>query len=218
MTASGVGEVAPDAGRRADAESACAGLVRGERMEDLSEPAPTRDGSQAGRLLLRALREIVGTIIPAVLIALFINVFVAQAMVVQGPSMQPNLYYDERVVVEKLSYHFIDGPHRGDVVVIEVTGQDEPLIKRVVALPGETVTVRGGQVYIDGELLDEPWITRLGGPDYPPTTVPEGQVFVLGDNRGHSNDSRSFGPVAVERIIGRAWMIYWPLDEVGLIR
>jgi signal peptidase I len=186
-------------------------------------PSDTSEGNQpglvvsAGRFLFRLLKELIGTIVPAVLIALFINVFVAQAMVVHGPSMEPNLFYDERVVVEKLSYR-LQGPHRGDVVVIEVPGQPEPLIKRVVGLPGDQIAVRGGKVFIDDTVLDEPWTDRVGGPDYPEMSVPQGQVFVLGDNRAHSNDSRSFGPVAIDRIIGRAWVIYWPLDEAGLIR
>lgn len=173
--------------------------------------------ASAGRFLFRLFKELVGTIVPAVLIALFINVFVAQAMVVHGPSMEPNLFYEERVVVEKVSYR-LQGPHRGDVVVIEVPGQAEPLIKRVVGLPGDRIAVRGGKVFIDDEWLDEPWTDRVGGPDYPEMRVPEGHIFVLGDNRAHSNDSRSFGPVAIDRIIGRAWVIYWPLDEAGLIR
>lgn len=192
--------------------------------EDLSEsaapepeaehPTPT---SGFGRFLLRALWDIVSTVVPAVLIALFINVFMAQAMVVQGPSMQPNLYRDHRVMVEKVTYRLIHGPRRGDVVIIDVPGEEEPLIKRVVALSGEMVEVQNGQVLINGQLLEEPWTTRQGGPSYPPTVVPMSHVFVLGDNRASSRDSRSFGPVSVEQIIGRAWIIYWPLDQIKLV-
>jgi signal peptidase I len=149
--------------------------------------------------------------------ALFINVFVAQAMVVQGPSMQPNLYYDQRVMVEKLTYRFVHGPRRGDVVIVDLPDEEEPLIKRVVALSGEMVEVRGGQVFIDDQLLEEPWMTQQGGPNYPATLVPPLHVFVLGDNRGSSRDSRSFGPVSVDQIVGRAWLVYWPLDQVKLV-
>jgi signal peptidase I len=170
------------------------------------------------RFLLGTLKEAAGTILPAVLIALFVNVFVAQAMVVHGPSMQPNLHYDQRVMVEKVTYRLIHGPRRGDVVVIDVPGEDESLIKRVVALPGETVEVRGGQVFVDGQLQEEPWTTRQGGPDYPPTVMPPLHVFVLGDNRGSSRDSRSFGPVSVDQIVGRAWFIYWPPDQAKSLR
>lgn len=192
------------------------------KTEEYPEPAalemeqPTQV-SGAGRFLLRALWDIVSTVVPAVLIALFINVFMAQAMVVQGPSMQPNLYLDHRVMVEKITYRFIHGPRRGDVVIVEVQGEEEPLIKRVVALSGETVEVRGGQVFINGQLLEESWTTQQGGPSYPSTVVPPLHIFVLGDNRASSRDSRSFGPVSVDQIVGRAWVVYWPLDQVKLV-
>ena len=84
-------------------------------------------------------------------------------------------------------------------------------------LSGKTVAVQGGRVLIDGQLLEEPWTTRPGGPSYPATVVPAMHVFVLGDNRGSSRDSRSFGPVALEQVIGRAWFVYWPLDQVKLV-
>jgi len=170
-----------------------------------------------GRRLLRVVWEVLSTVVPAIVIALFINIFVTQAMVVQGPSMQPNLHYDQRVMVEKVTYRFVHGPHRGDVVVIQVLGEEEPLIKRVVALAGETVEVRGGQVFIDGELLEEPWAPRQGGPSYPSTLISPLHVFVLGDNRASSRDSRAFGPVSVDQLIGHAWLIYWPLDQIKLI-
>lgn len=172
----------------------------------------------AGRLLLQALNELVSTILPAVLIALFINLFLAQATVVQGQSMEPNLYNEERLIVEKVTYQFLHGPRRGDVVVLRPPGQDELLIKRVIALPGETIQVQNGVVMINGQVLEEPWVTQQGGPDYPPTVVPPLHIFVMGDNRGHSNDSRSFGPVPIEQVVGRAWVIYWPLQEIGPVQ
>ncbi|HIE38869.1 MAG TPA: signal peptidase I [Anaerolineales bacterium] len=188
-----------------------------EPISETPEPQEDKPGlaSSAGRFLLRVLREVVGTVLPAVLIALLINLFLAQATVVQGQSMEPSLHNDERVIVEKVTYRLIRGPRRGDVVIIEVAGQPEPLIKRVVGLPGETVAVQGGQVFINGQPLEEEWAVQEGGPDYPPTRVPPLHIFVLGDNRGHSNDSRSFGPVLVDQVLGRAWLVYWPLEEVG---
>ncbi|RME32960.1 MAG: signal peptidase I, partial [Thermoflexia bacterium] len=113
---------------------------------------------------------------------------------------------------------FLGGPRRGDVVVLTVPGNPDRLIKRVVALGGETIAIQNGQILIDGAPLVESWAVRLGGPDYPPTLVPEGHIFVLGDNRGHSNDSRSFGPVPVKNIVGRAIFIYWPPAEIGPVR
>jgi signal peptidase I len=194
-------------------------------MEDAPETIPVHETPdkegpglivRAGRFLFTLAKEVVGTVLPAIFIALFINVFVAQAMVIEGPSMEPTLYYNERVVVEKLSY-FVHEPRRGDVVVIDMPEHVEPLIKRVLGLPGETIAVQDGQVFIDDSPVVEPWAPHLGGPDYPPTVVPAGHVFVLGDNRGHSNDSRAFGPVRIDQIIGRAWVIYWPFNEAGPI-
>lgn len=190
-----------------------------ESVSAETEPEAREQGiaSGIGRSLLRALWDVVSTVLPAVFMALFINVFVAQAMVVQGPSMQPNLYYDQRVMVEKLTYRFVHGPRRGDVVIVDLPDEEEPLIKRVVALSGEMVEVRGGQVFIDDQLLEEPWTPQQGGPNYPAMLVPPLHVFVLGDNRGSSRDSRSFGPVSVDQIVGRAWLVYWPLDQVKLV-
>ena len=91
------------------------------------------------------------------------------------------------------------------------------LIKRVVGLPGETIEVRGGQVYIDGGPLDESWTVNPGGGSYGPRDIPPLHVFVMGDNRGASNDSRNFGPVAIEHIVGHAWFSYWPLEYVGVV-
>jgi signal peptidase I len=131
--------------------------------------------------------------------------------------MQPNLYYGERVMVEKVTYHLFHGPRRGDVVVVNVPNSPDPLIKRAVALPGETIEIRGGQVYIDGEPIDEPWVEYTATHDFPPTTVPPLHIFIIGDNRPNSRDSRAFGPVHVDQIEGRALFIYWPPEQVGTL-
>jgi signal peptidase I len=191
-----------------------------EELENViveSEAGKHDPASSMGRFLLRVLWEVVSTVAPAVFIALFINVYVAQATVIDGPSMQPNLYYDQRVMVEKVTYRFFHGPRRGDVVTFDLPGEDSALIKRVVALPGETVEVQGGRVFINGQLLEEPWTTRLGGPNYPPTVAPPLHVFVLGDNRSNSRDSRYFGLVPIDQVIGQAWLVYWPPDQIKLI-
>lgn len=193
-------------------------------MKDQSEPPfipPERRVHpvlfRIGRLFVSVLREALGTILPAVALALAINLFLAQATVVRGQSMEPNLFDNERVLVEKVTYRFVHGPRRGDVVILRLPGQEDLLIKRVVGLPGETVAVQDGRVLVDGQPLEEEWATQQGGPDYPPTLLPPLYVFVLGDNRGHSNDSRSFGPVHVDSIVGRAWFVYWPPQQVGSV-
>jgi signal peptidase I len=162
------------------------------------------------------MREIGETVIPAVVIALFINLFLAQATQVLGQSMEPTLHSSQRVVIEKISYRF-HGPRRGDIVVIDSPHQKDMLIKRVVALPGETVEVKNGRVYVDGEMLKEDWPIRPGGGNHGPRTIPPLHVFVLGDNRGASNDSRSFGPVPIEHIVGHAWISYWPPEDIGFV-
>ncbi|NIV33593.1 MAG: signal peptidase I [Anaerolineae bacterium] len=188
-----------------------------EAPEPEGGPDSRGSGARMSRWLLRALREVAETVIPAVIIALVINLFLAQATQVLGQSMEPNLHSTQRVVVEKVTYRFFHGPRRGDIVVIDLPGQTEMLIKRVVGLPGESVEVRNGQVYIDGEQLDEPWTVRPGGGNYGPQTIPPLRVFVMGDNRGASNDSRSFGPVAIEHVVGHAWFSYWPPEYIGVV-
>ncbi|MBN1640948.1 MAG: signal peptidase I [Anaerolineae bacterium] len=179
-------------------------------------------GAEPKPSLLRAIKswlfEVGETVLPAIVIAVLINLFLAQATRVYGSSMEPNLHTDQRLVVEKLSYRLHE-PRRGDVVVLRMPERGpELLIKRVIALPGETIEVRDGAVLVNGVRLEEPYLGRPTSGTFGPTLVPEGQLFVMGDNRGASNDSRVFGPVDRTRIIGRAWISYWPLETIGLIR
>lgn len=169
------------------------------------------------RQLLHSVRELLETIVPAIIIALLINIFLAQATRVYGQSMEPNLHPDQRLVVEKLTYH-LHAPRRGDVVVLRVSEQSDLLIKRVIGLPGDTVEIREGHVFVNGELLNEPYLVDLTGGSYPPTYIPPLHVFVLGDNRGFSNDSRSFGMIPIDNILGKAWLSYWPPEQIGFVR
>jgi signal peptidase I len=185
-----------------------------ESLEDLSQ----KEDLSRRREVLRWLREVLETTLPAVLIAFVINLFLAQATQVHGQSMEPTLHSDQRLVVEKVSYRF-HGPRRGDIVVLKSPQQSsELLIKRVIGLPGETIEIRQGRVYINGQELDEPYLERSKGGNWGPIIVPPLHVFVLGDNRSFSNDSRAFGMVPIESIVGRAWVSYWPFDEVGAVR
>ena len=159
-------------------------------------------------------REIGETIIPAIIIALLIHVFLAQATRVYGQSMEPNLHTDMRLVVEKVSYR-LHSPERGDIVVLRVRPDDELLIKRVVGLPGDEVAIHDGRVYINGEPLDESYLNQETRGNLAPRVVPPLHVFVMGDNRRASNDSRSFGPVHIDNILGKAWFSYWPPEAVG---
>lgn len=162
----------------------------------------------------RVIREIAETIVPAIIIALLIHVFLAQATRVYGQSMEPNLHTDMRLVVEKLSYR-LHPPTQGDIVVLRVKPGDELLIKRIIGLPGDEVAIHDGQVYVNGEALDEPYLNQNTRGNLAPRVVPPLHVFVMGDNRRASNDSRSFGPVHMDNIVGRAWFSYWPVQDIG---
>jgi signal peptidase I len=190
-------------------------------QSDNSQNETPYEGISPGWRILRVFREVLETMIPAVIIALLINLLLAQATRVYGQSMEPNLHTDQRLVVEKITYSSwwpMGGPQRGDVVVFRVDANSDLLIKRVIGLPGDRVEVRAGQVYINGELLNEAYITRPTYGDYGPVDVPPLHIFVLGDNRGFSNDSRAFGALSLESVIGRAWLSYWPPDQWGLVR
>lgn len=180
-----------------------------------ADPQPTPPATR-DHVLLRVVREVLETVVPAIVIALLIHAFLAQATRVYGQSMEPNLHTDMRLVVEKLSYK-LHPPQRGDVVVLRLRPGDDLLIKRVIALPGEEVSIHDGKVYINGQPLDEPYLASETRGNLAPRVVPPLHVFVMGDNRQASNDSRSFGPVHVDNILGKAWLVYWPLSEVGTV-
>lgn len=178
------------------------------------EQVATRQGTWSTALL----RELFKTILPALLIALAVNVFVAQPTRVDGTSMEPTLHSEERLIIEKVSYRF-HPPARGDIVVFRLPGREhDPLIKRVIGLPGDHIVISDGLIRINGRQLDEPYLTgRLTPGDLEIVQVPPGEVFVLGDNRGASNDSRFFGTVPQRDLVGRAWLSYWPIEAVGFL-
>jgi signal peptidase I len=158
--------------------------------------------------------ELITTVLPAVIVALLVNVYVAEAVTIEeGPSMQPNLYRGDRLMTEKISYLF-HPPQRGDVVIVERPGNEKTLVKRVIAVAGEVVEVRKGHALINGQPVEEPWVTHFGGPDYGPIVVPAEHVFILGDNRAVSRDSRAIGPVLEDAVRGRVWLVYWPPGQV----
>lgn len=160
-----------------------------------------------------ALREIVETLVITVVVALLLRHFVLTVNQIQGQSMEPTLYTNERVITLKFLYWF-HPPRRGDIIVLKnpyPEGKDD-FIKRVIGLPGDTVELRGGQVFVNGKSLPEPYINK---DDYNmgPRLVPPNSVFVLGDNRPKSVDSRWFGFVPLKNVDGRAVLLYWPLSQ-----
>lgn len=161
----------------------------------------------------------------AVVLAVFIIVFIAQSFLVQGSSMEPNLHNGERLLVDKVTYRF-RAPRRGEVVVFKnPTDPRRKFIKRIIGLPGDKVEIRDNHVFLNGERLDEPYVLSptlgpYGQPKFPAAEVPEGKYFVLGDNRNNSDDSRypDVGFVPRENFVGRALILYWPVTRAGILR
>jgi signal peptidase I len=153
----------------------------------------------------------------------FVRPFVLEAFWIPSKSMVPTLEVGDRVFVNKFIYRF-HPPERHDIVVFEseegsTEGGQEDLIKRVVGLPGDEISVQDGTLFVNGERQEEPYVNKQS-PDtssFGRTVVPEGKVFVMGDNRADSRDSRYIGPVPLENIEGEAFMIFWPPGDIGLI-
>ena len=161
-------------------------------------------------------REIVETIALTLIIFLVIR-FAIQSYRVEGVSMLPGLHDNEYVLVNKISYLF-HAPERGDVIVFHFpldTSKD--FIKRVIGLPGDTITVDSTSVKVDGVLLNEPYISERANPQGQRWTVPLNSYFVMGDNRPASDDSRDWGYVPRDDIVGKAVIVYWPLGNWELI-
>jgi signal peptidase I len=176
----------------------------------------------------------------ALAVAVIIKTFLVQAFFIPSASMRDTLLEGDRVMVNKLSYRFGE-PERGDVIVFDsplvphngsesflgavvrnigealgISTPETALIKRVIAIGGETLEIRGNQVYVDGVAVDEPYLRPGTHMDaFGPVTVPIGEVFVMGDNRNQSEDSRRFGTIPVDDIIGRAFVRVWPPSRWG---
>ncbi len=199
-----------------------------------SDDAP-RPEAQSSRRGLGCLLEIVETLVLTLVIYLLIHNFIAQPFEVEQDSMVPTILEHEYILIDKLSPRFSDYD-RGDIVVFSPPpGYEQggvPFIKRVIGLPGDTVSLENGRVFVTAPggspvPLAEPYVREVDGRPAPTQprdaqgtaewTVPEGHYFVMGDNRPDSQDSRFFGPITRESIIGRAWVRYFPLDRIQLV-
>ena len=155
------------------------------------------------------------SIVVAIVLAFFIRQFVVELYVVDGPSMRPTLQSRERLVVNKFIYRF-RAPERGEVLVFRYPRDpSRDFIKRVIAVPGDTIEIKDGRVFVNQQLMNEPYILSKTRGDYPLTTIPEGHIFVMGDNRNNSEDSRfaDVGFVPYELVKGKAMMVFWPWDQ-----
>jgi signal peptidase I len=183
-------------------------------MEPRSYLPPAAAPEKPKSRLLAILLEILQTVALAGAFYIVISLVTAR-VVVEGPSMRPTLLSGEWIVVNRLTYK-LGSPHRGDVVVFlpPTDAQTDDLIKRVIGLPGETLEIREGAVWIDGVKLEESYISSTTSPDNR-WQLGADELFVMGDNRGLSLDSRSFGPISLKEVVGKAWVIYWPPSEWG---
>ncbi|MFN2203968.1 MAG: signal peptidase I [Caldilineaceae bacterium] len=183
------------------------------RLESKTDAHAQRDESTRLRHWRGLIQDTTQIILPALVLALVVHLFLAQATIVFGKSMEPNLHERQRLIIDKVSYR-LHPPQRNDIVVINKPDMEEMLVKRIVGLPGETIEIHKGTVYIDGVPLPEPFPHDHGIYSMPPIMLGPLSYFVLGDNRDNSNDSRSFGPVKREHILGRVWIRYWPFNQL----
>ena len=204
-------------------------------------PAPVQEPPPKPRSLLRELPLLLGV---AFILAFLVKTFVAQAFFIPSESMVHTLEVGDRVLVSRMSYRLHE-PHRGDIVVftspfqtegpgdnpalptriihtfLESVGLRQPstedFIKRVIALPGETVEGTNGKIFINGRQLVEPYLAEDPVGDFPAKSIPKDHVWVMGDNRNRSSDSRVFGPISESKIVGRSILRIWPVNRLGFL-
>lgn len=198
----------------------------------MTEPTISTDAPET-HPVTKVLRDWFLVVVLALGAALLVRVYVLQQFYISGPSMETTLFGNNRVLVNKLSYRLHD-IHRGDVVVFDrVTTSDgtvshDDLIKRVVALPGDTIEIKNCIVIVNSKPTVEPYldkdvleitepVNRCRVANMPVQTVPERKIFVMGDNRSESFDSRSFGPISKSLIVGRAFAIVWPFNRISTL-
>jgi signal peptidase I len=187
-------------------------------MLEPSNPGST-DANEPNQIpqLRRELRSWTRDLAIALGLALVIIIFLYQPVKVEGTSMAPLLSDQERIFINKFVYRF-EPIERGDVIVFWYPiDRSKSFIKRVIGLPGETIEIRGGRVFVDGKQLSEPYVpaSYLDGASYPLIQIPADNYYVMGDHRDSSNDSRVFGPVGRQFIYGKAVFAYWPVDHFG---
>lgn len=207
-----------------------------EDQQAAGSPHPVADAEgadQERQSFSRWIVELLGVVGVAILIAVLLRTFVVATYSIPSTSMVPTLQVGDRILVNKLSYHLHD-VDRGNIVVFSTPPNEDcggtpvsDLVKRVIGLPGESISLSGGSVYINGRLLPEPFLPAGARTDtYPgpsnatyslqhPYRIPQGDVYVMGDNRSRSCDSRFWGPIPESTIVGKVDMRIWPLSRLG---
>ena len=206
-------------------------FLKATEDDDDSDDEDAEKRSEGGGRWRKVLTRSLVTLVIAGLAALLLRLFVVQPYYIPSASMEPTLHgcpgcNDDHVLVDKISYRIHD-VRFDDIVVFhkpkKAVAPEDVLIKRVIGLPGDRISMKDGTVYINGRPLSESYLDKdhtcyhSSISNFAPLTVPQGDVFVMGDNRCHSEDSRDFGPIPTSSIIGRAFMIVWPLDRFGLL-
>lgn len=164
------------------------------------------------------LRELLESLIIAVLLAVIIRMFILQPFYIPSGSMEPTLQIGDRIIVSKISYRFYE-PDRGDIVVFKYPlDPKRDFVKRLIGKGGETVAIKNSKLYINGRQVPEDYLPAgLEFDDFGPVKIPEGHYLMLGDNRNNSDDSRVWGPLPGELVVGKAVLVYWPLNRIDLI-
>jgi len=190
----------------------------GSTPPESHSPEPEKQGGPRG---VRIAAEWIGLVVLALVIELLIKTFLFQAFFIPSESMVPTLRVHDRVLVNKLSYK-LHPVHRGDIVVFKAPEGSDPgiddLVKRVIGLPGETVSATNGHVDIDGKELPEPYLPKgTITTSFSAVRLPPDHYWVMGDNRGNSKDSRVFGAITKKNIVGRVFFRIWPFSRLGFM-
>lgn len=163
--------------------------------------------------------ELIESVLIAVVLALVIRFFLFEPFYIPSGSMEPTLQVEDKIIVNKIVYRFGE-PERGDIIVFKYPlDPSRDYIKRVIGLPGETLEIKESTVYIDGQAITENYLpSDTKFMDFGPVSIPEDSYFMMGDNRNNSQDSRVWGTLPEDHIVGKAFLIFWPANRIGLLK